>query len=57
MDVEEGEKIKTKSIDNPFYRIIAENSLTLRKRELPSTGNLQNAKQSGPKKETPPDTS
>jgi hypothetical protein len=35
MDIEEGVKLKTKGIGNLLNRIIAETSLTWRKRELP----------------------
>jgi hypothetical protein len=56
MGIEE-EEIQTKCIDNLFNRIIAQNFPNSRKRGHPSTGNLQNTKPSGTKKETPPDTS
>jgi hypothetical protein len=59
MGVEEGEETQTKSTDNLFNRIIAENFPNLkrerereREREShPGTGSLQNTKPSGPKEE------
>jgi hypothetical protein len=54
--VREGEEIQTEGIDNLFNRI-AENFLNFEKESHPGAGSLQNTKLSGPKKETPPDTS
>jgi uncharacterized coiled-coil protein SlyX len=47
------EETQTKGIDNLSNRIIAENSLTLRKRESSGAGSLQNTILSGPKKKLP----
>jgi hypothetical protein len=56
MDIEEGEEIQTKGIDNLFIRLIAENFSNLKKqscryRKLTEHQTVRN------KKETPPDTS
>jgi hypothetical protein len=52
----EGEEIQTKGIDNLFNRIIAQTSLTSRKRELPWCRKLTEHQIVRTKKETPPDT-
>jgi hypothetical protein len=57
MGVEEGEEIQSKGIDNLFNRIITEKFPNLEKESHPGAGSLQNTKPTGPKKETPPDTS
>jgi hypothetical protein len=57
MGVEEGEEIQTEDIDNLFNRLIAENSLTSRKRESVRCRKLTEHQTVRTKKETPQDTS
>jgi hypothetical protein len=52
--VKEGEEIQTKGIDNLINRLIAENFLTLRKREPPRCKHLVEHQTVRTKKETPP---
>jgi hypothetical protein len=49
----EGKEIQTKGIDNLFNRILADNSLNLKKDNHQSAGSLQNTKPLGPKKKHP----
>jgi hypothetical protein len=55
MGVEEAEEIQTKGTDNLFNRIIAENFLTLRKRESPRCRKLTEYQNIRTKNETSPD--
>jgi hypothetical protein len=55
--VDEGEEMQNNSFDNLVNRIIPECFPNLKKESYPGVGSLQITKLTGPKQETPPDTS